>query len=260
MTQLQFQFKDIKVQAMKLGIPDRPRGILREYIQTQFIVALYKQPAAKKLSFIGGTALRLLRGIPRFSEDLDFDNLGASNEEVEFLFVTATNTVQRLLGVELNLSNGSVGEKHYFEIKIPTILYSLGITTNDKEKLMIKLDYSSSWHGQTPEPVLLSHLGVFEQVVTNPMNQVMVQKLRAYVERRQTQPRDIYDVMWLSAQGAKPDVIFAAKNNCADVVSQATTKWQQEGASAMMQQHLEPFLFDPDEARKIVMFGESFPL
>lgn len=255
MTQLQFQFKDIKNQALRLGIPDRPRGILREYIQTQFIAALYRQRLAHKLSFIGGTALRLLRGIPRFSEDLDFDNLGLSNDEVGTLFAEAVNAIQRSLGVAITLSNRSVGEKHYFEFKIPDVLHTLGITTNDKEKLMIKLDYSTSWHDQKTESELFSHLGVFEQVVTNPLGQVMVQKLRAYVERKQTQPRDIYDVMWLHSRGVKPDMIFAKANECGDVVVHAMRKWQQEGASVMMQKRLEPFLFDSDESKKIMMFG-----
>ena len=32
--------------------------------------------------FVGGTSLRLLRNLNRFSEDLDFDNWGLSNKQI----------------------------------------------------------------------------------------------------------------------------------------------------------------------------------
>ena len=60
-----------------------PRGIrenasfqkymLKEYIQFLILDYLSTTPFTKKIAFIGGTNLRLVKRIDRFSEDLDFD-------------------------------------------------------------------------------------------------------------------------------------------------------------------------------------------
>ena len=47
-------------------------NIIREYFQHIFLSELYKLPGAEKMLFKGGTALRIIYGSPRFSEDLDF--------------------------------------------------------------------------------------------------------------------------------------------------------------------------------------------
>jgi hypothetical protein len=47
-------------------------GIGVQLIQWEIIAALHEAEAFRKTAFIGGTSLRLLRGIGRFSEDLDF--------------------------------------------------------------------------------------------------------------------------------------------------------------------------------------------
>ncbi len=49
-----------------------PKNVVREYIQHLFLSCLYKIKGSEKLLFKGGTALRIIFGSPRFSEDLDF--------------------------------------------------------------------------------------------------------------------------------------------------------------------------------------------
>lgn len=48
-------------------------NVRREYVQHLFLSHFYQQPQSTVFLFKGGTALRLLHGSPRFSEDLDFD-------------------------------------------------------------------------------------------------------------------------------------------------------------------------------------------
>ena len=50
-------------------------NIAREYVQNVLLTALYRN-SETNLAFKGGTALRLLRRSPRFSEDLDFTGWG----------------------------------------------------------------------------------------------------------------------------------------------------------------------------------------
>jgi len=47
-------------------------NVAREYFQHLFLSGLYSLREAEGLTFKGGTALRIIYGSPRFSEDLDF--------------------------------------------------------------------------------------------------------------------------------------------------------------------------------------------
>ncbi|MBI2252835.1 MAG: nucleotidyl transferase AbiEii/AbiGii toxin family protein, partial [Armatimonadetes bacterium] len=61
-------------QAKIRGVPfTKIRGILREYLQVLILKELYKTEEGKKLFFTGGTYLRLVHNLKRFSEDLDFN-------------------------------------------------------------------------------------------------------------------------------------------------------------------------------------------
>ena len=49
-------------------------SILKEYLQYKILNSIFNSEHANKLAFLGGTALRIVYGSTRFSEDLDFDN------------------------------------------------------------------------------------------------------------------------------------------------------------------------------------------
>ena len=121
---------------------------------------------------------------------------------------------------------------------------------------MIKIDYSNQWRGQKTETVLLSKYGFIEQVVTNPLSQIMVQKLAAYVNRKQTEPRDMYDIVWLYSRGARPDKEFMKTNRMADVIERAKEKFGREGVTEAVIRRLRPFLFDERGIRKIKLLGD----
>lgn len=46
--------------------------VIREYVQLLFLKELYEEKYSENLFFKGGTAIRLILGGVRFSEDLDF--------------------------------------------------------------------------------------------------------------------------------------------------------------------------------------------
>jgi predicted nucleotidyltransferase component of viral defense system len=242
--------------AKEYGLPgNKTRGIIREYLQSLFISRLYQDPASAKLSFIGGTSLRLLRNIPRFSEDLDFDVLGLSNEEVVQL-IKKTVAIFERENIAIELNTTLKGAKTYCNLKFPMLLSALKISTNPKEKLMIKVDFTSNWKGVRTETVLFSRYGVIEQVVTNLLDQLLVQKLTAYINRQQTQPRDIYDVVWLYAQGARVDWQFVEVNGLDNLIETAERKLATEAISNIMKLRLQPFLFEEMEINKLHLFGD----
>ncbi|MDZ7636086.1 MAG: nucleotidyl transferase AbiEii/AbiGii toxin family protein [Bacteroidales bacterium] len=73
--------------------PNFKRYMLKEYIQLLILDYLSATAWIKKITLIGGTCLRLLKGIDRFSEDIDFDCKDLSKEE----FLRMTDDIIRLL-------------------------------------------------------------------------------------------------------------------------------------------------------------------
>ncbi len=248
-------FEQIVRQATNRGLPLKKKAILREYLQAKFISHLYSQSKASQLSFVGGTSLRLLRDLPRFSEDLDFDNLGLSDKQVLKLVQEVAKAFM-LENIALDLHVAQRQHKNYFELRFPNLLYQLKISTNPKEKLMVKVDYARYWQGQSTQVLLFSEYGFVERVVTNVLDQLLVQKLAAYVGRRRTQSRDIFDVVWLYGQGARLDKKFMKVNELTNLVEKAQAKYASEGASKALEQRLELFLIHSSGVSKIHMLGD----
>lgn len=65
-------------QAYSESTPVWRTSILREYLQLKTLQYVYETARGGSLVFMGGTAIHLFTGSPRFSEDLDFDNRGVS--------------------------------------------------------------------------------------------------------------------------------------------------------------------------------------
>jgi predicted nucleotidyltransferase component of viral defense system len=247
-------FSQILDFAQKQGMPiNKKRGIIREYIQSRFIATLYSTAQAGKLSFVGGTSLRLLRDLPRFSEDLDFDNHGLKSSQVEGL-IEAVVKQFRQTNIELKIS--LKGEKTYVEIKFPRLLFDLKISTNPKEKLKIKIDWSHNWKLET-ETVLMNKYGFVEQVVTNKIDQILVQKLTAYAERKQVQPRDMFDIVWMFSRWPnlfKPE--YVEKSGSKKLFQNALIRFEKVGLNEAMKRRLKPFLFEENEVRKLELFEQ----
>jgi predicted nucleotidyltransferase component of viral defense system len=66
--------------------PELRIHMLKEYIQCQILEFISNSSFSKKTVFIGGTYLRLVKHIPRFSEDIDFDCKNMS--QTEFMAMT----------------------------------------------------------------------------------------------------------------------------------------------------------------------------
>ena len=249
-------FEQILKFSQQLALPqDKKLGILREYLQLKFIYHLYALKDSQQLSFVGGTSLRLLQDLPRFSEDLDFDNLGLSRIEIQSLVKTVVSQFGKD-NLEVEFKEVKKGAKNYYELRFINLLQPLGLTTDPRQKLMIKIDYANYWQGQTPEVRLVNKYGLIQRVVTNSLNQLLCQKLTAYVQRRRTMLRDVYDCVWLFAQGARLDKAFLEKNQLGEVVELAQVKLSKEGIRANDLKRLKPFLFKEEEAQQAYLFEE----
>jgi predicted nucleotidyltransferase component of viral defense system len=66
--------------AQKAGERVRPRSGVREILQELALLGLWRSKFFEHAAFCGGTALRVLHGVDRFSEDLDFSLLASDDD------------------------------------------------------------------------------------------------------------------------------------------------------------------------------------
>jgi predicted nucleotidyltransferase component of viral defense system len=93
-------------------------NIVREYFQHLFLSQLYKLEKSDNLLFKGGTALRIIYGSPRFSEDLDFSTFRivqhTQKKFIEDLFTAVLTEIEKIgVKVELGSKPGATKEGYY---------------------------------------------------------------------------------------------------------------------------------------------------
>ncbi|HUS60167.1 MAG TPA: nucleotidyl transferase AbiEii/AbiGii toxin family protein [Nevskiaceae bacterium] len=252
-------FEQILNFARSYSIPlSKKKGILREYLQTKILEFIYQNPVSINLFFIGGTSLRLLHGMDRFSEDLDFDIRKISSLQLDKLI---NNVYQRLIkeNIEIDLYKNVTSKRTYYEFRFKNLLFPLKISNNKAEKLMVKFDFERFWQGQKREIILLKKYGFLINVVTVPLEQILVQKLFAYLHRKQTLPRDIYDVVWLFSREVKFDSTFLRKNKLSlDLITQAKEKFEKEKKQLKyFKLKLKPFLINESDVNKLDFFSQA---
>lgn len=257
MNSLVANFAQILEFAKNYGLPlTKKRAILREYLQVRILDFLYRQKVSLNLFFVGGTSLRLLYGLDRFSEDLDFDlSKKCSTEEVDKLI---KNVYQHFLkeNIEVELYRNFTLKRAYYEIRFKNLLYQLNLSVNRQEKLTIKFDFEKKWQKQQREIILLNRYGFLIKTVALPKGQLLAQKIWAYLNRKQTLGRDLYDIIWLILQGTKIDQNFLKDNRLSlEIVEKAKEKFLKEKALLRgLKLKLRPFLIEENYLSRLDEF------
>ncbi|HFQ94392.1 MAG TPA: hypothetical protein ENK32_10310, partial [Anaerolineae bacterium] len=129
------------------GAPDMVLGlpIVREYLQARILESLQQAGAFVCLAFHGGTSLRFLYNIPRYSEDLDF---ALELHPEQFDFPAYLTTIQRNLTaenyqVEVRLPRQQPVVHKAF-IRFPGLLYELGLSPHKDQVFAIKIEVDTN--------------------------------------------------------------------------------------------------------------------
>src|SRR4030066_975055 len=181
------------------------RAIIREYLQYKILQAIFESTQASKLSFLGGTALRIVHGNSRFSEDIDLDNFGLSWLE----FGELAQSVKLFLELEGFLVETNLVAKDAFhcDLRFPELLYEQGLSPHQQEKILIQLDTVAQGYPYSPEARILNKFDVFTEIRVTPLNVLLSQKIFTAVNRKRPKGRDFYDITFLLSK-TKPDFGF----------------------------------------------------
>ena len=238
-------------------IKESERNMLREYLQYIVLDTIYQSDVAYKLVFLGGTAVRIVHGSKRFSEDLDFDNLGVTASEFERL---ADDIESRLIaeGFTVELER-KIKLSNFLKIKFPGLYYQYGLSSHGNEKLLIKCDAGSQNYCYEPKLTLLNKFAVFTQVKTVPIDLLLAQKITTFLERARTKGRDIYDIVYLYNLGAKPDFSYLQlRLQIADVVQLKKVLLEKIRSVDIgaISNELKAFLFNHQDVKYIELFEQ----
>ena len=121
--------------------PNFNKQMLKEYLQLMILEHLSHTDYASKVAFIGGTNLRLIRHIDRFSEDLDFDCHQLS--EADFMAMTDDVVVflqQMGLKIETRDRQNARLTAYRRNLYFPELLFDMGLTGHREERFLIKIE------------------------------------------------------------------------------------------------------------------------
>ena len=198
----------MKEQALTLarGISDPNQAInrMREYLQALVLRSLHECEAFRRLAFVGGTALRFLHGLPRFSEDLDFTLVSKDG----YAGREWMGRVKRDLafgGFEPQITWNERKTVHSGWIRLPGVLHEAGLAALPAEKLAVKLEIDTCppAGGHCERRVVTKYVPFLLQYYD--LSSLLAGKIHAVICRRYAKGRDWYDLVWYLSQ--RPQII-----------------------------------------------------
>lgn len=197
----------LKAQIAVAYTPEAQRAGVREYLQMRILQSLQGVGAMIPLAFHGGTALRFLYQLPRYSEDLDFA-LERHPDQYDFrkyLAAIQHDMTAETYDVEIKLNERHI--VHSAFIRFRGLYHQLGISPHETELLAIKLEIDTNppAHAGLDTTLVQHHVAVHLQ--HHDQASLFAGKLHAILQREYVKGRDWYDLYWYlnQTQWASPN-------------------------------------------------------
>ena len=232
------------------------RNILREYLQYKILEIIFTSEYANKLFFLGGTALRMIYGNSRFSEDLDFDNFGLSENEFDLLAQKIKNGLEAQ-GLKVEINTVSKGA-YRCNIRLPEILFANELSPHQEEKILIQIDSFAHNFVYQPEKKMVNKFDVFSEIFVTPADIILSQKIFAALNRKRAEGRDFYDIIFLLSL-AKPNYSYLKEKigiNGGNELKKMFLEVAQKLDFKALAKDVEPFLFQPSDSKRVELFAE----
>ena len=217
-------FQQLVDQAMTS--PDRAglRPVIeKELLHYDILFALDHAGLLKGLTFQGGTSLRLCYGSQRFSEDLDFaGGLDFTNAELMRISDVLQDYLGKRYGLEINVKSQvsvttSPGQNHIPRQRIKIEVANIPAYTRTVQSLERNYNFLPDGYQDVLIPV-------------ETLDEIMADKLVAFpASTDRIRHRDVWDLRFLSQQGAKPDVELVRKK----VADYGIVDWEPKLAAAV---------------------------
>ena len=190
----------------------RPEGLPLHILELDYVQAVVLRGvyARDDLVFKGGTCLRKLHGLPRFSEDLDFSVASPDvGEEEARAAVDAGASMMERAGMQVEVNDWQARRTGYLcRLRYEGPLY----TGDDLSRGTLQVEVSRTIPLKVPVWTSIASdyvdAGTFLVRAMDPV-EMAAEKLRSLKQRRK--PRDLLDVWFLLGKGIRPDRAFLAE-------------------------------------------------
>lgn len=192
------------------------RTLLKDALQDYVLRFIYESEKFKDLIFTGGTCLKKIYGLPRFSEDLDFDCI--KSFDITVLEKSLREYFSQVLQYK-EISTKITNNRKTIFLKFP-ILEQLGLSQNssDSQILFLRCDLAEQAGVCKTEVNTLSTKEYSFFVLSYDLPTLFANKIIAFLEREyfksndQKEPfkgRDVFDLVWFLETSAKTGFSFA---------------------------------------------------
>src|SRR3989338_5085929 len=179
----------------------------RDYCIAWFLVGLSRSPLRNKLAFKGGTALRRCHFSDyRFSEDLDFTLLQSlSFDELKQEFDPVYEEVKQASNITFRLSrhDPTIHQNSYTFY----LMYEGPLTaTSTPKEIKVDITIKEKIFYAPEERAVLKGCDEFtdlpegEKILVYSLREIAIEKIVALLDRARTEPRDLYDLWYLTEQ------------------------------------------------------------
>lgn len=237
--------------------PAHKKYMVKEYIQLMILDFLATSKFVKKIVFIGGTNLRLVKGIDRFSEDLDFDCKDFYAEYFAEMSQSVLTFLKRS-GIQAETREKQSDKLTAFRSRIyfPELLFDLGLSAYKEERFLIKIESQNQEFEYVTQMATISRCGFFFLFPVPPDDVLCAMKLSALLSR--TKGRDFYDALFLLSQ-TKPNFDYLAKKQNISNLTELKAKLIETIEKIDLQHKSKDFehlLFNKGNKDKILNFSE----
>lgn len=232
-----------------------PKSMMVEYLQYELLDSIYKQKKSAQLSFIGGTAIRIVHSGNRFSEDLDFDNFGLSFDEFQNLMNDVIDDM-KLKSFIMEIRLVEKGAYHCY-IKFPHILQEANLSLMVNEKILVRIDTVEKEKFFDPQMHTLNKFDIYRSILVNPIEIILSQKLMTILGRKREKGRDFYDVSYLYGK-TEPNFPYIEKtlSISKDKFIEKILARCEELDFVFLAKDVEPFLIEADQSSRVIGFKE----
>ncbi len=244
-----------------LSDPGQALNRLREYLQVFVLRSFHESEAFRPLAFVGGTALRFLHNLPRFSEDLDF-SLVSDAGYAGRKWMAKVKRDLALAGFNPEVTWNERRAVHTGWVRVAGVLYEAGLSGQAAEKLAIKVEIDSRppAGAHCERQIVTRHLTFLVQFYDRPS--LLAGKLHAVLTRKYVKGRDWYDLVWYLSQRPPVEPNLPLLQNALDQTQGAgrsdAQSWRQLVRERLSTVNLEavrddvgPFLERPQDAALI---------
>jgi predicted nucleotidyltransferase component of viral defense system len=176
--------------------PLQARNLAREYLIARILESLQHSGAMIPLAFHGGTALRFLYGIPRFSEDLDFALERPSTGYDFRSYLQAIQSQFQSEGYNLQVKVNDQKTVHSAFVRFYGLPYELKFSVQSNEALSVKIEVDTRPPLGAGLEITLVRRYITLRLQHHDRPSLLAGKLHAIIQRGYAKGRDLYDLLW----------------------------------------------------------------